>query len=167
MAPRHRGRPSVQKFERRAVLLLLACSLTPARLPAADSKPPELLVFAAASLTGVLEELSVNWTHESGVPVKLSFAASSILARQIEAGGGADVFVSADQEWMDYLAARKLIAPATRRDLAGNSLVLIAPADSKVELALTPGVDFSDALGAGRLATGDPATVPVGRYARA
>jgi molybdate transport system substrate-binding protein len=89
------------------------------------------------------------------------------LARQIEAGGQADVFVSADQEWMDYLAERQLIEAASRRDLVGNSLVLIAPADSQVRLTLKPGVDFSHALGQGRLATGDPATVPVGRYAKA
>ena len=133
---------------------------------AAEDKPPGLLVFAAASLTNVLDELSTDWTRRSGVPVKLSFAASSALARQIEAGSRADVFVSADQEWMDYLAAKSLVKKESRRDLAANSLVLIAPADSKVRLILRPGVSFDAALGGGRLATGDPATVPVGRYAR-
>jgi molybdate transport system substrate-binding protein len=147
-----------------AALAALAASLpAPAREP---TRPP-LLVFAAASLTDVLEELSADWTRQSGVPVKLSFAASSALARQIEAGGQADVFVSADREWMDYLGARGLVDPATRRDLAGNSLVLIAPADSAIRVTLTRGVDLRAALGDGRLATGDPATVPVGRYARA
>jgi molybdate transport system substrate-binding protein len=115
----------------------------------------------------VLEALSADWTRKTGVPVKLSFAASSALARQIEAGSNADAFVSADLEWMDYLAARKLIDPASRRDLVGNSLVLIAPTDSNVRVALRPGVDLRWALGDGRLATGDPATVPVGRYAKA
>ena len=98
-------------------------------------------MFAAASLTNVLGELSADWEKTSGVTVKLSFAASSVLARQIEAGGKADVFISADQEWMDYLQARNLIDKPTRRNLVGNRLVLIAPADSKIELKIAPGFD--------------------------
>jgi molybdate transport system substrate-binding protein len=89
-----------------------------------------------------------------------------VLARQIEAGGKADVFISADQEWMDYLQTRSLVDRPTRRNLVGNRLVLIAPADSKLELKIAPGFDLAGALGKGRLATGDPDTVPVGRYAR-
>jgi molybdate transport system substrate-binding protein len=159
----------VQKFERLAALLSLfmVFFMAPSRALAEDVKRPELLVFAAASLTGVLDELSADWTRQSGVAVKLSFAASSTLARQIAAGSRADVFVSADRAWMDYLTERRLIDPASRRELAGNSLVLIAPADSRVELTLTRGVSFSAALGTGRLATGDPSSVPVGRYAKA
>ena len=130
------------------------------------SKKPELLVLAAASLTNVLDDLSADWQETSGVTVKLSFAASSVLARQIEAGGKADVFISADQEWMDYLQSRGLIEKPTRRDLAGNRLVLIAPADSKIELKIAPGFPLAGVLGGGRIATGDPDTVPVGRYAR-
>ena len=133
---------------------------------AAAPKKPELLVLAAASLTNVLGDLSVDWQKTSGVTVKLSFAASSVLARQIEAGGKADVFVSADQEWMDYLQARGLIEKPTRRNLVGNQLVLIAPANSAIELKIAPGFPLVAALGGGRLATGDPDTVPVGRYAR-
>jgi len=129
-------------------------------------KKPELLVLAAASLTNVLDDLTADWQKTSGVTVKLSFAASSVLARQIEAGGKADVFVSADQEWMDYLQSRGLIEKPTRRNLVGNRLVLIAPADSKIELKIAPGFPLGAALGGGRLATGDPDTVPVGRYAR-
>jgi molybdate transport system substrate-binding protein len=132
----------------------------------ADNSKPELLVFAAASLTNVLGELSTAYSAQGGVPVKLSFASSSVLARQIEAGGKADVFISADQEWMDYLQTRDLIDKPTRRNLAGNRLVLIAPADSKIELKIAPGFPLAAALGKGRLATGDPDTVPVGRYAR-
>jgi molybdate transport system substrate-binding protein len=123
-------------------------------------------VFAAASLTNVLGKLSADWEATSGVHAKLSFAASSVLARQIEAGGTADVFISADQEWMDYLQARNLIDKASRRNLVGNRLVLIAPADSQLTLKIAPGFKLADALGKGRLATGDPDTVPVGRYAR-
>jgi molybdate transport system substrate-binding protein len=133
---------------------------------AADANKPQLLVFAAASLTNVLGELSPQWEKTSGVTVKLSFAASSVLARQIEAGGTADVFVSADQEWMDYLQSRNLLDKSSRRNLVGNRLVLIAPADSKIELKIAPAFKLGAALGTGRLATGDPDTVPVGRYAR-
>src|SRR6185436_8806750 len=98
-----------------------------------------LLVFAAASLSDVLGELSKEFEQQGGTPVRLSFAASSVLARQIEAGGQADVFISADQEWMDYLQQRKLIDGRTRRDLVGNRLVLVAPVDSRIELEISPG----------------------------
>ena len=149
------------------VLLLTAFANIVSTAPAATTnKRPALLVFAAASLTQVLGELSPAWEKQSGVAVKLSFAASSVLARQIEAGGKADVFVSADQEWMDYLQARNLLDKPSRRDLAGNRLVLIAPADSKVELTIAPGFPLFEALGGGRLSTGDPDMVPAGRYAR-
>jgi len=149
---------------------LLAATLATALLatPAAaqEKKNSELLVFAAASLTNVLGDLSGTWEKSSGVHVKLSFAASSVLARQIEAGGRADAFISADQEWMDYLQTRGLINKSTRHNLVGNRLVLIAPADSKVELKIAPGFPLAAALGRGRLSTGDPDSVPVGRYAR-
>jgi molybdate transport system substrate-binding protein len=144
--------------------LLALIAVTPA--PGADQRQPELLVFAAASLTNVLGQLSQAFEKQAGVRVKLSFAASSVLARQIEAGGKADLFISADQEWMDYLQARDLIDKSTRRNLAGNRLVLIAPADSRIELRIAPGFKLSDALGKGRLSTCDPDTVPVGRHAR-
>lgn len=149
--------------------LLLSCVLLLAGAwPAAADEPkkPGLLVFAAASLTNVLGEMSADWQKASGIPVKLSFAASSVLARQVEAGSHADVFVSADQEWMDYLQARSLIDESSRRNLVGNRLVLIAPADSQLELKIAPRFRLAEALGKGRLSTGDPDTVPVGRYAR-
>lgn len=152
-------------LRRRSLAALLAL-IAATSAPAADQKNPELLAFAAASLTNVLGELSQAFEKQAGVRVKLSFAASSVLARQIEAGGKADVFISADQEWMDYLQARNLIDKATRRNLVGNRLVLIAPADSKLELKIEPGFRLAGALGGGRLSTGDPDTVPVGRYAR-
>jgi molybdate transport system substrate-binding protein len=126
----------------------------------------ELLVFGAASLTDVLEELAAAYTRDTGQGVKLSFAASSALARQLEAGAPADVFLSADLEWMDYVQARGLIDRSTRRDLLSNRLVLIAPAASTLELEIAPGFPLARALGSGRLATGDPDFVPVGRYAR-
>jgi molybdate transport system substrate-binding protein len=146
-----------------ACLVALAC-IGAAR--ADDAKKPGLLVFAAASLANVLGELTPAWEKTSGVGVKLSFAASSVLARQIEAGSNADVFISADQEWMDYLQSRGLLDQGSRTTLVGNRLVLIAPADSKVQLEIERGFALADALAGGRLATGDPDTVPVGRYAR-
>ncbi|HEX7375086.1 MAG TPA: molybdate ABC transporter substrate-binding protein [Steroidobacteraceae bacterium] len=148
-----------------ALALLAVCACSTAG--AAESAPPRAVtVFAAASLTSVLQPLGREFTRSSGVPVRFSFAASSILARQIESGAGADVFVSADQEWMDYLEQRALVRKSTRRDLVGNRLVLIAPAASKVDLRIAPGFALAAALGDGRLAAGDPDSVPVGRYAK-
>lgn len=149
-----------------AIALTALVRVVSASPAATEGEKPALLVFAAASLTNALGELSPTWEKQSGVVVKLSFAASSVLARQIEAGGKADVFVSADQEWMDYLQTRNLLDKPSRRDLVGNRLVLIAPADSKVRLKIAPGFQLFEALGGGRLSTGDPDTVPVGRYAR-
>jgi molybdate transport system substrate-binding protein len=147
-----------------ALTLLLSLS---AGAPAARAAEPELLVFAAASLSNVLEELGALFTRETAEPVKYAFAASSALARQLEAGAQADVFLSADVEWMDYVEARGLIDLESRRDLLGNRLVLIAPAASRVSLELVPGFPLAAALGSGRLATGDPDYVPAGRYAKA
>jgi molybdate transport system substrate-binding protein len=133
---------------------------------AADADKPPITVFAAASLTNVLQELGDGFTKQTSVPVRFSFAASSALARQIENGAPADVFFSADLEWMDYLQTRNLIQRGTRHDALGNRLVLIAPADSKIKLKIEPRFPLAKALGTGRLATGDPDSVPVGRYAR-
>ena len=134
----------------------------------ASAAPPGVTVFAAASLANVLQEVGEAFTAETKTPVAFSFAASSALARQIEAGAPADVFVSADQDWMDYLQARNLIAPESRVDIASNELVLVAAVDSSVQVKIAPGFPLAAALGeAGRLATGDPASVPVGKYARA
>lgn len=158
------------RFPRPAWLRSLAAAAVALHLlPAHAQQPPrpELLVYAAASLTDVLGELSAAWEMRSGVRAKLSFAASSVLARQIEAGGTADAFVSADRQWMDYLQARRLIIRSSRRDLAGNRLVLIAPADSRVAIRIARHFDLAGALAGGRLSTGDPDTVPAGRYARA
>jgi molybdate transport system substrate-binding protein len=147
---------------------LFACALAASSgiTQADESRKPALLVFAAASLTNVLGELAPVWEKTSGIPVKLSFAASSVLARQIEAGSNVDVFISADQDWMNYLQARKLISQSSRANVVANRLVLIAPADSNIRLRISRGFRLADALGGGRLATGDPDTVPVGRYAR-
>jgi molybdate transport system substrate-binding protein len=128
---------------------------------------PAIVIFAAASLTNVLQDLGDAFTKQTSVPVKFSFAASSALARQIENGAPADVFFSADLDWMDYLQKRNLIQPASRHDVLGNRLVLIAPSDSAIELKIKPHFPVATALGNKRLATGDPDSVPVGRYAQA
>ncbi len=125
------------------------------------------MVFAASSLTEAVQDLAHAFEHSSGLRVKTSFAASSALARQIVSGAPADLFISADKAWMDDLQNRGLIRAATRRNLAGNSLVLIAPAASRVQLTIGPHFPIGAALGAGRLAIGDPDSVPVGRYSRA
>jgi molybdate transport system substrate-binding protein len=128
---------------------------------------PVLTVFAAASLTDVLEEAGDAFARQGGTPVRFSFAGSSALARQIESGAPADVFVSADQEWMDYLEQRKLIQSATRGNVATNSLVLVAPADSSLALKIAPRFALAQALGIrGRLSVGNPDSVPAGRYAK-
>jgi molybdate transport system substrate-binding protein len=145
-----------------AALLLLGCA------GAGHAAERVLTVFAAASLTDVLEETGQAFTRNAGTPVRFSFAGSSALARQIESGAPADVFVSADQEWMDYLAQRKLVQPATRVDVAANSLVLVAPADSRLVLKIAPRFALAQALGSsGRLSLGNPENVPAGRYAKA
>jgi molybdate transport system substrate-binding protein len=134
--------------------------------PAGQADEPTIIVFAAASLTNALQEVGDAFTKDSSIPVKFSFAASSALARQIEDGAPADVFFSADIEWMDYLQSRNQIQIPTRHDVLGNQLVLVAPGDSKIVLKIGPHFALAKTLGTGRLATGDPDSVPVGRYAR-
>lgn len=146
-------------------LCLLVCgAAAPVMVVAADDSQG-VLVFAAASLADVMDELGKAFTAQTHVQVKSSLAASSALAKQIEAGAPADLFFSADLEWMDYLDQRKLLRPGSRHDVVLNRLVLIAPADSKVAVKIGPGFDLLKALGDGKLATGDPDSVPVGKYA--
>ncbi len=134
--------------------------------PSAAAQGPGITVFGAASLTNVLQELGDEFTKQSSIAVRFSFAASSALAKQIENGAPADVFFSADTQWMDYLQERNLIQAATRRDALGNRLVLIAPLGATLQLKIAPNFPLAATLGAGRLATGDPDSVPVGRYAK-
>ena len=138
-----------------------------ASLACAADEPKAVLVFAASSLTNVVDELDQAFTAQTHVQVKASYAASSVLAKQIEAGAPADVFFSADTDWVDYLDQRKLLKPGTRHNVVGNRLVLIAPGDSKVQVKIAPHFDLAGALGDGKLATGDPDSVPVGKYAQA
>lgn len=152
---------------RRSFALLALLAVFTAQAADDNAAPQTLTVFAAASLTDSLQKVSDAYTRSTGVPVKLSFAASSALAKQIEAGAGADVFFSADQEWMDYLQQRRLIDARSRTDVLGNRLALVAPADSTIAVRLVPRAPLLDALGAsGRLAAGDPDSVPAGKYAK-
>jgi len=131
--------------------------------------PPPLDVFAAASLKESLDEAAALYERERGQPVRVSYAGSSALARQIEQGAPADVFISADLDWMDWLQARDLIDDSTRTELLGNALVLIAPAAAPPPaIELTPGTDLLPLLGAeGRLALALTVSVPAGKYAKA
>lgn len=151
----------VQRCPRLAVALIFA-ALLPLTARAAD-----ITIFAAASLKDALDEIETSWQAKTGHQAAISFAASSLLARQIEASGGADIFISADRDWMDYLDSRKLINHRSRRDLLGNHLVLIEPASSQARIAITPHFDLAGALGDGRLAVADPDSVPAGKYAKA
>ena len=133
---------------------------------AADTQS-SVLVYGAASLTNVLDEIGTNYTHETGQAIKFSYGSSSALAKQIEAGAKAAIFFSADSEWMDYLEHRGAIDNNSRRNLLGNELVLVAPTESKVQLKIASRFALAAVLGSGRLAIGDPDSVPAGKYARA
>ena len=152
---------------RRSVLLLAASLvLAPGGLSTAWAQ--DVTVMAAASLTEAMKELGAAWAARGHPAPRFSFGASSALARQIEQGAPADIFASADEPWADYLQQRDFLVNATRSSPIGNVLVLIAPADQPGEVVLGPDADLLARLGAnGRLATGDPASVPVGKYAEA
>ncbi|MBA3929267.1 molybdate transport system substrate-binding protein [Pseudoxanthomonas japonensis] len=145
--------------------LLLAITFAPFASRAQDKAG--ITVFAAASLKESLDEAAATYQKQTGVPVRVSYAASSALARQIEQGAPADVFFSADLEWMDYLQARNKLEPATRYTLLDNRLVLIAPKASKAQVDLKRPATLLAALGSDRLAVGQTQTVPAGKYAKA
>lgn len=146
----------------RRVLRLITLALA---FSASAAWAQDVTVFAAASLTNVLERIGKSYREAGGTAVKFSFASSSVLAKQIESGAEADIFASADEQWMDYVAQRGLIVDGTRSSRIGNTLVLITPASQPRTVDIDPGVDLAGMIGEGRLATGDPAHVPVGRYA--
>ncbi len=142
-------------------LLLLCLVLAPL-----SARAQGLTVFAAASLTDAMKDVSVLWTKAENPALRMSFASSSTLAQQIEHGAPANIFASADEKWMDYLAQKNLIAPDTRKSLLGNDLVLVVPANKPMHVTIGPNFDLLKLLGAnGRLAVGDPAHVPAGIYA--
>ena len=145
--------------------LVLACGLAG---PPALADDKVLTVFAAASMKNALDDIDAAFTARTGVKVSASYAASSTLAKQIEQGAPADIFVSADTDWMDYASAKKSIDEPTRVNLLGNSIVLIAPKDSKIDhVTIASGFDLAALAGDGKIATGDVKSVPVGKYAKA
>jgi len=145
-----------------AALLVLGV-LAFARIAAADT----FTVFAAASLKDALDENAKAYQARAGDRIVVSYAASPALAKQIEAGAPADLFISADLDWMDYLEQRRLIKADTRQNLLRNRLVLIAPADSRVSVNIAPGFPLARLLGDGRLAMANPDAVPAGKYGKA
>jgi molybdate transport system substrate-binding protein len=146
----------------RGLLAAVCCWLL---VGAAATQGP--VVFAAASLRNALDEAATLYNERTGVRVTISYAGSSALARQIEAGAPADVFISADLAWMDYLDRKGLVQSATRRNLVGNRLVLVAPAAQPQTLRIEPGFAIGRALGDGRIALAEPDSVPAGKYAKA
>ena len=154
-------------MNRFAPIFVAFLALAAAVMPA-DAQDKTITVFAAASMKNALDEIDAAYTAKTGIKVTVSYAASSALAKQIEQGAPADVFISADTDWMDYAVSKKNINEPTRVNLLGNSIVLIAPKDSKVEnVNIGQGFDLAKLAGDGKIATGDVKAVPAGKYAKA
>jgi molybdate transport system substrate-binding protein len=144
--------------------LALALSILPGIAQAQEN----VVVFAAASLKNALDEIAATWSKDTAKPApRISYAASSALAKQIEQGAPADLFISADLDWMDYLAGKNLIKADTRFNLLGNKIVLIAPKDAKTTSVAIKGADLAKALAGGRLSMANVDSVPVGKYGKA
>lgn len=148
-----------------AAVLAAALMAASTSVQAADAEGP--IVFAAASLKGSLDEAANAFAAETGVTVTISYAGSNALAKQIEQGAPAEIFISADEAWMDYVAEKTLIKTETRFDLLSNELVLVAPTASTTTLTIEPNFALAEALGDGKLAMADPAAVPAGKYGEA
>jgi len=142
--------------------------LTGSAISPGFAQDKSLTVFAAASMKNALDDIDAAYTAKTGIKIVASYAASSALAKQIEQGAPADIFLSADTDWMDYATAKKTINESTRVNLLGNSIVLIAPKDSGIDnVAIGQGFDLARLAGDGKIATGDVKAVPVGKYAKA
>jgi molybdate transport system substrate-binding protein len=153
-------------LSRRSILVAAVLAALPGAAPA-SAEPEPTMIFAAASLKNALDAALARYGDATGREVIVSYAASSALAKQIENGAPADLFFSADLDWMDYLAERGLIEPQSRTTLLGNELVLIAATDFSGELTIAPNFPLEAALGGGRLAVAATQSVPAGKYARA
>ncbi len=154
-----------------ALLTLLALPAAYAETPAPSMSPASTadgpVVFAAASMKTALDAVATAWKAQSGKNVPISYASSAVLAKQIEQGAPADVFISADLVWMDYLDKAKLLKAGTRINLLGNALVLIEPADGTSTLKIAPNFDLASATGDGKIAVCTIASCPGGIYAKA
>lgn len=151
-------------ISRRALLAGVVASFAAAGSACAAEQP--VTVFAAASLSDALKAASAAWQAKGNPAVVLSFGSSSAIAKQVETGAPADIFASADEKWMKYLADKSLVDTATVQRPIGNDLVLVAPADSNASVAIGPNFDLAGALAGGRLSIGDPKGVPAGTYAK-
>jgi molybdate transport system substrate-binding protein len=162
---KHAWSATMHRFAAFILSFVILCGSTLSPVSAEDKT---LTVFAAASMKNALDDIDAAFTAKTGVKVNASYAASSTLAKQIEQGAPADIFVSADTDWMDYAVGKKNINESTRVNLLGNSIVLIAPKDSKIDtVTIGPGFDLAKLAGDGKIATGDVKSVPVGKYAKA
>jgi molybdate transport system substrate-binding protein len=150
----------------RLAAAILAGFLALAIAPSMAADNGTITVFAAASLTDAMNAVGKAYESKTGTHVVFSFAASSVLAKQIESSAGADMFMSADEDWMNDLDKKGLVAPGTRHDLLGNHLVLVAPAGLNITVKIAPKFDLVGILGSSRLAVADPASVPAGKYAK-
>jgi molybdate transport system substrate-binding protein len=151
-------------FLRLVAVIAIGFVLAPSYVQAHDKGP---VIFAAASLKDALDAVNTAWVKNGGKQAVISYAASSTLAKQIEEGAPADIFISADEDWMNYLAEKKLINEASRIDLLGNDLVLIAPKDSTVSTEIVPSFPLDKLLGDGKLAMANTESVPAGKYGKA
>jgi len=149
-----------------ALLVVAGLAWTAGAMPAA-AQGKDVLVFAAASLKNALDDIAGQWQRESGKKTVISYAASNTLIKQIEQGAPADIFISADLDWMDYGQQKGLLKPDSRFNLLGNRLVLIAPKDANVSVNIQPGFDLAALLKGGRLAMGNVDAVPAGKYGKA
>ncbi len=152
---------------RRRLVCLLILSWSALFAPAVLAQGADLRIFAAASMKNALDAIAADFQRGTGTRVSVSYAASSALARQIAQGAPADIFVSADLDWMDDVEKKALLRPGTRFNLVGNRLALIARNDNPVAVDLAAPGSLAAALGGGRLAIGEPSSVPAGKYARA
>ncbi|HLH48848.1 MAG TPA: molybdate ABC transporter substrate-binding protein [Roseiarcus sp.] len=149
----------------RSLLLLLTIALSVAFAAPAFAEPP-VIVFAAASMKTALDEAAAAFHAETGAEIKISYGGSLALARQLEQGAPADIFVSADEDSMDEAAKGKAIKAESRIDLLANTLVVVVAKSSPLQALPLTAADLSAALGAGKLATGEVHSVPVGKYAK-
>ncbi len=155
-------------FKVRTRIAVLAVAAVLAMIaPMPSARAADVVVFAAASLKNALDDAARTFQQRGGTPTEISYAASSQLAKQIESGAPADIFISADLAWMDYLQKRNLILPASRRNLLGNQLVLVAPKGSGAKVDIKPRFDLVGLLNGRRLAMADPDSVPAGKYGKA
>ncbi len=147
--------------------VLLAWSALQVPLRAQKAEGPDLVIFAAASLKNALDGANAQWQKDTGKTAKISYAASSALAKQIEQGAPAQIFISADLDWMDYLAGKNLIKADTRSNFLGNRIVLVAPKDKAQPVEIKAGFDLAKVVGDGRLSMANVDSVPAGKYGKA